>query len=675
MNSELKREVKYIKGVGEKRAQQLNRLGIFTLEDLLYHIPRRYIDYSDPMPIAYAPYDEMCAVKATVLDAGAGIRIRGGRKLFRVVARDESATLTITFFNSEYTVRQLVPGNEYIFWGKLGGSMLSRTMTTPLFIPADAPLKRQAVYPLTAGLSAKQISTMVKNAFDIVGHLDDPIPEQIRDRYSLMDLDSALRGIHFPKSDEELGRSIDRLAFEELFYLQLGMSMLNASYKKQTGVRVENIDISPLLRSLPYDLTTAQNRAISDILNDFLKDTSMNRLLQGDVGSGKTIVAMAAMYCMKLNGYQSCMMAPTEILANQHYESFVRTLESLGVRIGLLTASVKGKRRKEVLAALENGQIDILVGTHAILSEEVVFSNLGLTVTDEQHRFGVNQRNLVSLKGDNPHILVMSATPIPRTLAMIIYVGMEISIIDEMPAGRLPVKTYLVDSTYRERMYGFVDRHIKMGYQTYVVLPAIDENEEMTDMQSVVKYCDETVKKLLPNARVGILHGRMKAAEKDRVMGRFVRGELDILCSTTVIEVGVDVPNAVIMIIENAERYGLSAMHQLRGRVGRNDIQSYCILVSDKKSKPIQDRLKFLAANNSGFEISQYDLEHRGPGDFFGSAQHGLPVMKTANLVTDLDVMKTSREASNMIIERSPDLAGYPRIKEKCGKMFGTVTL
>ena len=675
MTNELKREVKYIKGVGEKRARQLNRLGIFTLEDLLYHIPRRYIDYSDPFPISYAPYDEMCAVKATVLETGVGIRIKSGRKLFRVTARDESATLTITFFNSEYTVKQLVPGKEYIFWGKLGGSMLNRTMTTPLFIPADAPLKRQAVYPLTAGLSAKQISTIVRNAFDIVGHLEDPIPQHILERYSLTDLDSALRGVHFPKSDEELKRSIDRLAFEELFYLQLGMSMLNASYKKKTGIRVENIDISPLLKSLPYALTNAQNRAISDILNDLLKSTAMNRLLQGDVGSGKTIVAMAAMYCMKLNGYQSCMMAPTEILANQHYESFVRTLCPLGVRVALLTASVKGKQRKEVLQALESGEIDILVGTHAILSQEVTFSSLGLTVTDEQHRFGVGQRNLISLKGDDPHVLVMSATPIPRTLAMIIYAGMEISVIDEMPNGRLPVKTYLVDSTYRQRMYSFVDRHIKMGYQTYVVLPAIDENEEMTDMQSVIKYCDETVKKLLPDARVGILHGRMKAGEKERVMGRFVRGELDILCSTTVIEVGVDVPNAVIMIIENAERYGLSAMHQLRGRVGRNDIQSYCILVSDKKSRPIQDRLRFLAANNSGFEVSQYDLEHRGPGDFFGSAQHGLPVMKTANLVTDLDVMRTSREAANALIEESPDLAGYPLIREKCSRMFGRVTL
>ena len=401
----------------------------------------------------------------------------------------------------------------------------------------------------------------------------------------------------------------------------------------------------------------------------------MNRLVQGDVGSGKTLVAVSAMYCMHKNGWQSCMMAPTEILANQHYANVQKMLSPFGVRVGLLTASLKAKEKKEVIEKLHNGEIDMLIGTHAILSDKVAFRRLGLVVTDEQHRFGVNQRNLAGAKGENPHILVMSATPIPRTLAMIIYAGMQISVIDEMPKGRKPVQTFVVSTDYRRRMFAFIDKHIKEGRQTYIVLPAIEDNDTMTDLQSVTTYCDEVVKPLLPSARVGILHGKMKAKEKDEIMAAFSAGEIDILCSTTVVEVGVDVPNAVLMIIENAERYGLSALHQLRGRVGRGDAQSYCILVTDKSNANIQERLRFLAANPNGFAVSQYDLEHRGPGDFFGSRQHGLPLMKTAGLCSDLRLTEAAKDAAIKMLKASPDLSAYPAIRAKTAQMFEKITL
>ena len=675
MNDILQQDIRYLKGVGEKRAVQLNRLGVFTVNDLLYLLPRRYIDYSDPYPLAYAPFDEACAVKAVVLQSKGGVRIRGGRTMFKVLCADDTARLEITFFNSEYTVKQLEIGEEYIFYGKLGGSMLNRQMTTPVFIPADSPLTRRAVYPLTAGLSAKMVSNMMAAAFERIDTIPDFMPRDILAENSLPDLYTALKNIHFPKNNEDLQQATGRLAFDELFSLQLGLNLLNGQQRRKTNVKVKSVNIDDFLHSLPYTPTGAQMRAIRDILLDFKGETCANRLVQGDVGSGKTLVAISAMYCMHKNGYQSCMMAPTEILANQHYANVKKMLEPFGVKVGLLTAGLKPKERREVLAQLESGEINILIGTHSVLSDKVQFKNMALFITDEQHRFGVNQRNIANAKGENPHILVMSATPIPRTLAMIIYAGMQISVIDEMPKGRKPVQTLLVGTDLRRRMFGFIDKHIKDGYQCYIVLPAIEENETMTDLQSVEKYCNEVVRPLLPQARVGMLHGKMKNREKDRIMTAFSNGEIDILCSTTVVEVGVDVPNAALMIIENAERYGLSALHQLRGRVGRGTVQSWCILVSDKKTPQVQERLKFMAANASGFAVSQYDLEHRGPGDFFGSRQHGLPLMKTAGLCSDLSLTQAAREAAVKILTDSPDLSEYPLIKQRTAKMFESLTL
>jgi len=675
MDRILQQEIKYLKGVGEKRALQLNRLGVYNIGDLLYLLPRRYVDYSDPYQLAYAPFDENCAVKATVLQKSGGVKIRGGRVMFRVLCADDTARLELTFFNSEYTVKQLEEGNEYIFYGKVGGSMLKRQMTSPIFIPADAPLTRRAVYPLTAGLSAKTVSNIMASAFNAVKEIEDFMPRKILAANNLPDLYTALKDIHFPMDNRALTAATRRLAFDELFSLQLGLHLLNGRQRTKSNVQIKSVNIDDFLHSLPYSPTNAQFNAIKDILLDFKGQMTMNRLLQGDVGSGKTLVAICAMYCMYKNGYQSCMMAPTEILANQHFANIEKMMAGFGVRVGLLTASLKAKEKREVLAKLENGEIDMLIGTHAILSDKVKFKNLALCITDEQHRFGVNQRNLVSEKGENPHILVMSATPIPRTLAMIIYAGMQISVIDEMPKGRKPVKTIVVGTDKRRRMFGFINQHIQDGYQCYIVLPAIEENETMTDLQSVEKYCNEVVRPMLPHARVGMLHGKMKAAEKDRVMNAFSAGELDILCSTTVVEVGVDVPNAALMIIENAERYGLSALHQLRGRVGRGSVQSWCVLVSDKQSANVQERLKFMAANTSGFAVSQYDLEHRGPGDFFGARQHGLPLMKTANLCSDLSLTQAAKQAALAILQQSPDLKEYPLIRQRTEKMFDNMTL
>lgn len=674
MNDFLDNDIQYLKGVGEKRSLKFNKLGVYTVRDLLYLFPRRYTDYSDPFQVAFAPFDEPCPVKATVLMVGNGVRISGGRTLFKVICADDSARLELIFFNSEYTVKQLIEGKEYIFYGKVGGNMLNRQMTAPSFIPANSPLTKLPVYPLTAGLSEKVISNIMKNAFERINGIEDHMPREILEENSLCDLYTALKNIHFPKNNRDLKNAERRLAFDELFSLQLGLYLLNGHRKKNSN-KIKSSDISDFFASLPFTPTNAQIKAINEILVDFESEYCANRLIQGDVGSGKTLVAVAAMYCMAKNGYQSCMMAPTEILANQHFENIKKMLSNFGVKVGLLTASLKAKERREVLSQLENGEIQILIGTHSVLSDKVIFNNMALFITDEQHRFGVNQRNIAGTKGKSPHILLMSATPIPRTLAMIIYAGMQISVIDEMPKGRKPVETLLVGTDKRIRMFGFIKKHIDMGYQCYIVLPSIEENETMTDLQSVEKYCNEVVKPLIPSARVGMLHGKMKAKEKDVIMSAFTNGEIDILCSTTVVEVGVDVPNAVLMVIENAERYGLSALHQLRGRVGRGDVQSYCILVSDKRNPQIRQRLKFMTANTSGFAVSQYDLEHRGPGDFFGQRQHGLPVMKTAGLCSDITLTENAKEAAIKILKQSPDLSLFPKIKQKTYEMFSSIAL
>ncbi len=667
---DLNTEIRFLKGVGEKRAQQLNRLGVYSVCDLLYLFPRKYIDYENPCEISLAPYDTPCVVKATVLKVSSGVRIKGGRTLYKVVCADDTAQLNLVFFNSEFTVKKLQVGEDYLFYGKVGGNMLTREMSAPLFIPADTAIKQQPVYPMTQGINSAFLSKLTAQVFEQLGCVEDFLPRHITSAFNLPNLDFSLKNIHFGKNAADISAAKERLIFDEFFMLQLGMALMGENNDRHTDVTLENTDISTFINSLEFTPTDAQSRVIGDILRGFKGTTAQNRLVQGDVGCGKTLVAAAAAFAMAQNGYQSCVMVPTEILAGQHYKSFCGFFNDFDINIALLTGSTKAKEKREILTQLEKGEIDIIIGTHALISENVAFYNLGLCVTDEQHRFGVRQRTLVSQKGTNPHIIVMSATPIPRTLAMIIYGNMEISIIDQMPKGRKPVETYFVGTDLRARMFGFIDKHIKMGKQAYIVLPAVDPSENITELQSVKQYYEEVVKPLLPHARAEILHGKMKPSEKDDVMNRFKNGEVDILCSTTVIEVGVDVPNAVLMIIENAERYGLSALHQLRGRVGRGSDQSYCILVSDHKGQNVRERLKFLCSTQDGFKVSQYDLDHRGPGDFFGKRQHGLPDLKIASMSEDMYTLEKSQTACRMLLEEENWQQKYPRLTERLNKLF-----
>ena len=667
---DLNTEIRFLKGVGEKRAQQLNRLGVYSVCDLLYLFPRRYIDYENPYEISLAPYDTPCVVKATVLTIANGVRIKGGRTLYKVVCADNTARLNLVFFNSEYTVKKLQIGEDYLFYGKVGGNMLTREMTSPLFIPADTAIKQQPVYPMTQGINSNFLSKLTAQVFEQIGEIKDFLPPQIISEFELPSLDFALKNIHFGRNAAEISAAKERLIFDEFFMLQLGMALMGENNDQNTDVTLKNTDVSPFINSLSFTPTEAQSRVIGDILQGFKGCTAQNRLVQGDVGCGKTLVAAAAAFAMAQNKYQSCIMVPTEILANQHYKSFCQFFEKFNISVALLTSSTKVKEKRDILARLEDGEIDVIIGTHALISDNVKFHSLGLCITDEQHRFGVRQRTLVSQKGTNPHIIVMSATPIPRTLAMIIYGNMEISIIDQMPKGRKPVETYFVGTDLRARMFGFIDKHIKLGKQTYIVLPAVDPSEEITELQSVKQYCEEVVKPLLPHAKAEILHGKMKPAEKDAVMTRFKNGETDILCSTTVIEVGVDVPNAVLMIIENAERYGLSALHQLRGRVGRGSDQSYCILVSDHKGENVRERLKFMCSTQDGFKVSQYDLDHRGPGDFFGKRQHGLPDMKIASMSQDIHTLAKSQTACRMLLAEENWQHKYPLLVERLNKLF-----
>lgn len=667
---DLSSEIRFLKGVGEKRAQQLNKLGVYCLRDLLYLFPRRYIDYSSPCEVALAPFDEACVVKATVLKISGGVRIKGGRTLFKVMCADDSARLELVFFNSEYTVKKLQVGCDYLFYGKVGGNMLTREMLSPVFISADESSTQQPVYPLTQGISSAMLSKFVATAFDSIDCIEDFLPSEIIENYDLPSLDFALRNIHFGRDKRDISRAKEKLIFDEFFMLQLGMAIMGENTEKHTDIAVKNADISPFINSLSFTPTQAQSRVINDILRGFESGVAQNRLVQGDVGCGKTLVAATACFAMAQNSYQSCVMVPTEILANQHYKSFCEFFKDFDVNISLLTSSTKAKERREILQKLKNGETDIIIGTHSLINGEVEFANMGLCITDEQHRFGVRQRTLAGLKGNNPHILVMSATPIPRTLAMIIYGNMEISVIDQMPAGRKPVETYFVGTDKRARMFGFIDKHIKMGKQAYIVLPAVDPSENITELQSVKQYYEDVVKPLLPHVRAEILHGKMKPKEKDEVMARFKNGEIDILCSTTVIEVGVDVPNAVLMIIENAERYGLSALHQLRGRVGRGSDQSYCILVSDHKGSSVKERLKFMCSTQDGFKVSQYDLDHRGPGDFFGKRQHGLPDLNIASMSEDIATLEKSQTACKQLLATENWQQKYPALTQRLNKLF-----
>ena len=647
--------VRYLKGVGPKTAERFEKLGIVTLADLLCHYPRRYIDFSRPYSIAEAPPDTECVVKAEVFAKPAGRILPGGRRMERITAGDDVSSLEITWFNNPYAIQKLELGQVYYFEGIVTGGMLRRQMVNPQVRTAAqitaAPF--EAVYPQTEGLSSTVIAKCIRQLLPHAELLPDPLPEEMLKKYRLLSKADAVRAIHCPATEEEAFAARRRLIYEELLVLQLGIGRMKNRGSASTGAPMQRLDPAPFWASLPFSPTGAQRRAVDEILTDLSGSTSMNRLLQGDVGSGKTLVAAAAIWACIRSGYQAALLAPTEILAAQHAENLNRMLAPFGMRVALLTGGMKAAARRTTLAAIRSDEADLVVGTHAILSEGVEFARLGLAVVDEQHRFGVRQRGMLAEKAANPHLLVMSATPIPRTLGLLIYGDLDISILDELPPGRKPVKTRCITGKKRRDLYGFLDREIGAGRQVYIVCPAIEDTPD-GGLNAVKSYYEDIAKALLPDRRVGLMHGKLKPKEKAAVMDDFKAGRLDALVSTTVIEVGVDVPNATVMVIENAERYGLSALHQLRGRVGRGAAESWCFLVSDNTAESVQKRLKFLCSTSDGFAVAQFDLETRGPGDFFGSRQHGLPTLQIADLMNDTRTLHAAQAEAAALLAADP---------------------
>ena len=647
--------VRYLKGVGPKTAQRFEKLGIVTLSDLLCHYPRRYVDFSKPYSIAEAPADTECVVRAEVFAKPGGRILPGGRRMERITAGDAVSGLEITWFNNPYATRKLEIGQEYYFQGIVTGGMLRRQMVNPqVRTPQQVTASPfEPVYPQTEGLSSSVIAKCVAQLLPHAELLPDPLPPEMLRKYRLLSKAEAVRAIHRPGSEEEAHAARRRLIYEELLVLQLGIGRMKNRGAAATGAPMRQADPEPFWQSLPFSPTGAQRRAVDQILADMAGDTSMNRLLQGDVGSGKTLVAAAAIWACIRAGYQAALLAPTEILASQHAENLNRLLSPFGMRVALLTGGMKAAARRTTLAAIRQDEADLIVGTHAILSQGVEFARLGLAVIDEQHRFGVRQRGMLAEKATNPHLLVMSATPIPRTLGLLIYGDLDISILDELPPGRTPVKTRCITGKKRRDLYHFLDQEIGRGRQVYLVCPAIEDTPD-GGLTAVRSYYEDIAKTLLPDRRVGLMHGKLKPKEKAAVMEDFKEGRLDALVSTTVIEVGVEVPNASVMVIENAERYGLSALHQLRGRVGRGAAESWCFLVSDNSSETVQKRLKFLCSTTDGFAVAQYDLETRGPGDFFGSRQHGLPTLQIADLMNDTRTLHAAQSEAAALLAADP---------------------
>ena len=665
--------VRYLKGVGPKTAQRFEKLGILTLADLLCHYPRRYVDFTQPYSIAQAPAETECVVKAEVYAKLGGRMLPGGRQLERLTAGDGVSTLEVTWFNNPYAIKKLEIGQEYFFQGLLTGGMLRRQMVNPQVRTAAqitaAPL--EAVYPQTEGLSSTVIARCIQQLLPHAELLADPLPAEMRRKYRLPDKADAVRAIHCPASPEQAAAARRRLIYEELLVLQLGIGCMKSRGAADTGAPMRLIDPAPFWESLPFAPTGAQRRAVTEILADMSGQHTMNRLLQGDVGSGKTLVAAAAIWACIRSGYQAALLAPTEILATQHAESLNRMLAPFGMRVALLTGGMKAAARRTTLAAIRDDQADCVVGTHAILGGGVEFARLGLAVIDEQHRFGVRQRGMLAEKAVNPHLLVMSATPIPRTLGLLIYGDLDISLLDELPPGRTPVKTRAITGKKREDLYHFLDTEIGRGRQVYLVCPAIEDSPDAA-LKAVKGYYEQVAKPLLPNRRVGLMHGKLKPKEKAAVMQDFKEGKLDALVSTTVIEVGVDVPNASVMVIENAERYGLSALHQLRGRVGRGAAESWCFLVSDHEGEAVRQRLHFLCTTTDGFAVAQYDLENRGPGDFFGSRQHGLPSLQIADLMNDTRTLHAAQAEAADILAQDPQLTApdHTLLRTQVQQMF-----
>ena len=670
----MSKDIRYLKGVGEKRAELFNKKGIKTVEDLLYYFPRSHEDRSEMKEIADCVEGETVCISVTVFSPVKDVRVRKNMLISTMIVCDQTGALNIVWYNNRYVKGQFMTGDEYILYGKITKNRGKLEMINPVFEQKGKERftgKIVPLYPLTEGLTQKILQSSMELAIKEAGRLEEYLPADIREKYNLAEINYAMKNIHFPDDFENYNIARERFVFEELLILQLALSSRKGENTTRDSVAFDDIlCVRDFVDTLPFPLTNAQKRTLNEILKDCKSGKMMNRLVQGDVGSGKTAVAAAAIYTAVKNGHQAAMMAPTEILAMQHVETLREFFKDMDINIVALTGSMKAKEKRLAYDMISTGAADVVVGTHAIIQQAVEFNDLALVVADEQHRFGVEQRAKLAAKGNNPHILIMSATPIPRTLALILYGDLDISVIDELPPGRKAVKTYAVGENMRKRIFAFLEKNVSAGMQAYVVCPLIEETEK-SDLQNAQELA-EKLQAIFPQFKIGLMHGKMKPKLKDEIMDNFVRGDIKILVSTTVIEVGVNVPNANIMVIENAERFGLSQLHQLRGRVGRGSEQAYCILFAHGKNEVTKKRMETMCISNDGFYISEQDLKLRGPGDFFGTRQHGLPEMKIANLFEDRDILVMSQEAAKNILEKDPDLSSdeYKLLKERADKII-----